>query len=145
MSASPRIIHPGVGVGPFELGRTREELWSRTDSNVLAYLGKSGPGERSDEFLAHGVHAHYREGRVFRLSVFPRMHDRRVAPVVLEGEDVSEYGRDDLLTLLELQGHACTNELERVRVPALGLVFGFREDYGQPERLDFVFVDVIVR
>jgi hypothetical protein len=139
----PRVILPGVGAGPFELGRTRDELWARTDSDVLAFLGKSGPGERSDDFLMHGITAHYRDGRVVRLSVFPRMPKIGIVPIELEGEDISRFTREDVVAFLELRGLARVDDIEQIRVPSLGLIFGFRQDFGRPEELDFVFVDQI--
>lgn len=136
-----RVITPGVGAGPFELGRTRDELWAQTDSDVLARLAKSAPGERMDDFLALGISAHYRNGRVERLSVFPFMPKQGLAPVELDGDDISNYTRGDIVAFLELRELERVDDYEQIRVPSLGLIFGFYQDVDEPERLQFVFVE----
>ncbi len=138
----PRIIKPGVGVGDFELGMTRPQLWTRTDSTVLSFLPSNAP-DRTDSFLMHGVQVEYCEGAARGFMVFARMQDNRLAPIVVFDDDVSGFERADVEALLELQGLAREDLVEQIIVASVGLTFGFREDVGQPQRVEFVLVERI--
>ncbi|MFO7562941.1 MAG: hypothetical protein R6X02_09895 [Enhygromyxa sp.] len=138
----PRIIKPGVGVGDFELGMTRPQLWARTDSTVLSFL-PSGAADRTDTFLMHGVQVEYCEGAARSFMVFARMQDHRLAPIIVFDEDVSGFTRADVEALLDLQGLAREELVEQIIVESVGLTFGFREDVDQPQRVEFVLVESI--
>lgn len=137
-----RTIMPGRGVWPLELGCTRAELWSRTDSDVLAYCSKFEPGERSDDFRSLGITVHYRGGCAAQLMAFPRVGPSwRLVPLFLEDEDISAFTRADMTAFCDLRGWGREDDLEFTRVPALNLTFWYRHDADEPERLEFVRVE----
>jgi hypothetical protein len=139
-----RVVKPGIGVDDFELGMTRPELWALTESTVQSGF-TAGVPDRIDLFLALAIRAEYWEGVARMFWVHTRMFDpsRTLAPIIVLGEDVSAFVRADVVALLALHGLATKEDLEQIHVPSLGLEFGFREDHGQPQQLEYLVVAAI--
>lgn len=123
---------------------TRAELWKQTDSNVTAWLGHaSEPGERSDDFVAVGVTAHYWDGACRELMTFPRLQHMGICPIELDGEDISDFTRADVVTFLELREWDRQDGYEDITVPSQGLTFWFREAEDEEASLEFVRVNAV--
>ena len=141
---TPLKIIPGIGIGPFKLGMTREEAWAQTRCGISSFYAQEWATERSDDFTALGIHAHYESGRVTRLVAFTRTPHFGQNVLQLHDENMTwEFRRADVVALLDLHELAHIEREDQVVAGGLGLTFGFQERGDGEERLDYVLVEVI--
>ena len=139
-------IMPLEGVGAYRLGMDKEAIWGLSRSPIYSYFAQSWDSVRCDEVKLDGVTLHYdpQTLRVNFISVNVRSQEARHSPLCFAGENIKALSFQDLVLLLQINGHAFEVLDERVRARALGLdfVFHFQESEVNEGTLDSVNISL---
>jgi hypothetical protein len=124
----PLIVMAGRGIGPFELGQTREQVQALTREPIESCFPQEWSKVRSDEHPHLGVTVSYDDdGVANHIAGFVQRRGGK-STLTFEGEPLRDATRETLSLLLELLGAAAEDVGEALEVPSLGLKFGLRED-----------------
>ncbi len=140
-------IKPFIGIGPFHLKMSKEEIWAISRSPISSWFTQKESNVRSDDFTILGIHVHYDENslKASQITAFTKLYGKNPVDLIFLKEKINDFSREDILSLLDLYNIQRTATEGIIYCPEIELTIGFKEEEDIPttkDKIEYLFLTI---